>query len=183
MNEWGRRKAFPVFFAALLLSAAAGAAEAANIDPNNQGFQYAWGENVGWINFKPDQGPGVMVTSSAVTGFAWGENIGWINLNPVGGGVINDAIGHLSGFAWGENVGWINFAPDGGGVYIDQDGRFMGLAWGENIGWINFSVPFGVETDFRPMPAPMLTPLGILLSVVLLGLSAMYYLKRAEEAD
>jgi hypothetical protein len=43
---------------------------AGNIDPDNDGSQYAWGENVGWINFEPAQGEGVSVTTSAVTGKA-----------------------------------------------------------------------------------------------------------------
>jgi hypothetical protein len=115
---------------------------------------YAWGENVGWINFNPSQGPGVTVTDAAVTGYAWGENIGWINLGPTTGGVVNDGEGHLSGFAWGENIGWINFAPTGGGVTIDPvTGNFSGLAWGENIGWISFAstgpVTYGVTTSWQ----------------------------------
>lgn len=97
---------------ALALLAAATAALAANIDPADR---FAWGENVGWVNFAPAQGPGVTVTASGLKGFAWAENIGWINLAPSGGGVFNDGQGNLSGFAWGENVGWINFAPTGGG--------------------------------------------------------------------
>ncbi|MDY6950446.1 MAG: hypothetical protein SWE60_02960, partial [Thermodesulfobacteriota bacterium] len=34
-----------------------------NIDPDNDDSQYAWGENVGWINLEPegDGGPGVEV--------------------------------------------------------------------------------------------------------------------------
>src|SRR4030042_1572917 len=92
---------------------------AENIDPDNDGSQYAWGENVGWINFEPSQGEGVTVTDSAVTGKAWGENIGWFNLSPATGGVINDANGNLSGYAWGENVGWINFGPTNAGVIIN----------------------------------------------------------------
>ena len=27
---------------------------AENIDPNEDGSQYAYGENVGWLNFEPD---------------------------------------------------------------------------------------------------------------------------------
>jgi hypothetical protein len=91
---------------------------AENIDPLNEGLHYAYGENVGWINFKPSQGPGVTVTGSAVTGYAWGENIGWINLSPANAGVNNNGAGILSGYAWGENIGWINFSPAGGGVYM-----------------------------------------------------------------
>jgi hypothetical protein len=78
---------------------------AGNIDPDNDDSKYAWGENVGWINFDPSLGSGVRVTDSAVEGYAWGENIGWINLSPTNGGVDNDGNGNLSGYAWGENVG------------------------------------------------------------------------------
>jgi hypothetical protein len=126
-------------------------ASAENIDPDNDGSQYAWGENVGWINFEPSQGEGVTVTDSAVTGKAWGENIGWINLSPATGGVVNDGAGNLSGYAWGENVGWINFGPTNAGVKIDPaTGAFSGKAWEENIGWINFA-PDGkpVKTSWR----------------------------------
>jgi RHS repeat-associated protein len=124
-------------------------AQGENIDPDNNGSQYAWGENVGWLNLEPggDAGPGVEVSDERLHGFIWGENIGWISMDPAtGGGVFIDGYGNLSGFAWGENVGWINFAPSGGGpatgVKIDPcTGEFSGFAWGENIGWINFG-PF-----------------------------------------
>jgi hypothetical protein len=122
---------------------------AENIDPDNDGSQYAWGENVGWINFEPSQGEGVTVTGSAVTGKAWGENIGWINLSPATGGVSNDGAAILR-FAWGENIGWISFALSNAGVTIDLLRCFSGKAWGENIGWINFA-PNGkpVKTSWR----------------------------------
>ncbi len=163
---------------------------AENIDPFNQGLKYAYGENVGWINFKPTQGPGVTVTPSAVTGYAWGENIGWINLDPATAGVLNDGAGKLSGYAWGENVGWINFAPTGGGVFIDNHGLFFGKAWGENIGSISFnstgSVAFGVATSFiggysqTPTIAtvPTLTEWGMIMMSVLFGGSGIYLLRR-----
>jgi hypothetical protein len=118
-------------------------AYAENIDPDEDDSQYAYGENVGWINFEPNvAGPngGATVSSDKLTGFIWAENIGWINLSPsTYGGVINDGTGWLSGYAWGENVGWINFSPSYGGVTIDLDGNFSGWAWCENIGWINFN--------------------------------------------
>lgn len=116
---------------------------AENIDPNDDDSQYAYGENVGWLNFEPNTaGPnvGATVSSSKLTGFIWAENIGWINLWPASyGGVFNDGAGNLSGYAWGENVGWINFSPAYGGVTLDLDGNFDGWAWGENIGWLNFN--------------------------------------------
>ncbi len=127
-----------------------------NIDPSNNGSQYAWGENVGWINLKPSWGPGITVTDTVVTGYMWGENIGWIKLNPANAGVFNDGAGNLSGYAWGENVGWIKFAHAYGGVRINAaTGVFSGYAWGENIGWINFG-PTGraVVTSWRPPNLP-----------------------------
>jgi hypothetical protein len=123
---------------------------AENIDPYEDGSQYAYGENVGWLNFEPNVPGdpcdyGVTVSDTELTGFVWAENIGWINLSPsTYGGVVNDGFGNLSGFAWGENVGWINFDPNvpgdntDYGVTIDGQGRFDGWAWGENIGWIHF---------------------------------------------
>ncbi len=112
---------------------------AENIDPYEDDSQYAYGENVGWVNFEPGRGPGVTVSGTQLTGYVWAENIGWINLSPASyGGVVNDGAGNLSGYAWGENVGWINFGPAYGGVTIDPDGNFDGWAWGENIGWLNF---------------------------------------------
>lgn len=115
---------------------------------------YAWGENVGWINFNPQVG-GVTVTDNSLTGYAWGENIGWINFSPTNGGVTNDGNGNLTGYAWGENVGWINFNPSGSQVVINSSGNFTGYAWGENIGWITMS---GVQTSWRPGPTPAPQP-------------------------
>jgi hypothetical protein len=132
---------------------------AENIDPYDANSQYAWGENVGWLNFEPSQGPGVTVGDTQLTGYAWAENVGWINLSPTSyGGVVNDGTGQLSGHAWGENVGWINFNPQvlgdpaHYGVIIDSNGYFSGWAWGENIGWIHLRsdtpVPYKVQTSW-----------------------------------
>ncbi len=128
---------------------------AENIDPYDDGSQYAYGENIGWVNFEPNvTGPnvGAQVGGDGVTGFVWAENIGWISLScentnscgSVDYGVVNDGAGNLSGYAWAENVGWINFDPNVPGdanhygVAIDEDGNFDGWAYGENIGWIHF---------------------------------------------
>lgn len=127
---------------------------AENIDPYEGDLQYAYGENVGWLNFEPSTGGGAQVDSDKLTGYVWAENIGWINLScennstcaTASYGVVNDGSGNLSGYAWGENVGWINFAPvvsgdpTDHGVKIDGDGNFSGWAWGENIGWVNFGL-------------------------------------------
>jgi len=127
---------------------------AENIDPYEDGSQYAYGENVGWLNFEPNTGDGVRVESDVLTGWVWAENIGWVSLScentsscpTVNYGVTNDGGGNLSGYAWSENVGWISFSCDNTsscatvnyGVTIDDQGNFDGWAWGENIGWIHF---------------------------------------------
>jgi hypothetical protein len=87
-------------------------------------YKYAWGENIGWVNFNPTHG-NVDVSDTKITGYAWSENYGWINLAPTNGGVLNDGNGNLSGYAWGENLGWIDFSN----VKIDPNtGEFSGYA-------------------------------------------------------
>lgn len=138
-----------------------------NIDSDGKGSHFAWGENIGWINFRPRMGPGVTVTDTAVSGDAWGENVGWINLSPLQGGVINDRHGSLSGYAWGENVGWISFSctdsdscgtVDYGVTIAPDTGLFQGRAWGENTGWISFGSsgpnPYALETAWRSQNHP-----------------------------
>ena len=135
-----RKKALRMLSIPAVLILMTGPALAQNIDPYNDGSKYAYGENIGWFNFRPSQGPGATVRDGKVTGYVWQENIGWINLFPVSyGGVTYDSGWHLSGYAWGENVGWIKFNPSYGGVIIDSAGNFSGYAWGENVGWIHFS--------------------------------------------
>lgn len=138
---------------------------AENIDPYNDDSQYAYGENVGWMNFEPNTGDGVQVAFDKLTGFIWAENIGWISMScentsscaTVSFGVTNDGSGNLSGYAWAENVGWISFSCNNTsycstvnyGVTIDADGNFDGWAYGENIGWIHLAstspVPYKVQ--------------------------------------
>jgi hypothetical protein len=143
-----------------LAIAAAGIARAqSNVDPTDK---LAWGENVGWLNWRDAGNPagaqGVRVHNSYLSGFIWAENVGWINLGdgvPANGieyanangadfGVNREtATNELFGLAWGENVGWINF--DGGALAVPANParldlsscRLRGYAWGENIGWIN----------------------------------------------
>ena len=140
--------------AAVCLPAAPALAQ--EISPINK---YAWGENIGFLNFAdagdPPGSQGVFANPSFLQGYIWGENIGWINLGDGSGpyantnntnfGINRSSTGILSGFAWGENVGWINFS--GGALAVPrrtakiEGGRFVGFVWGENIGWINLDDP------------------------------------------
>ena len=129
-----RAPSFVVLAMTLCLAMATAVAE--NVDPASDNSQYAWAENVGWLNAEPngDGGNGVQVNDIDLSGWMWGENVGWISLSCVNTGtcgvasygVANDDCGNLSGYAWAENVGWINFAPATAGVSIDpQSGQLM----------------------------------------------------------
>ena len=106
------------------------------IDPT---YHYAWGENIGFIDFK-----NITITDTALSGSIYGENIGWIDLSTI----TNNSEGTLSGYAWGENIGWVDFSN----VIIDNNGIFTGSLYGENIGFITFNTNDNnkVLTDWRP---------------------------------
>jgi len=123
--------------------------------------KHAWGENIGWTNWRDAGGAdeGVAVGAAVLSGYVWCENVGWVHVGdgtPDGGvdpeqydnddasdfGVNVDADGGLHGYAWGENIGWLNF--NGGALAepaqparVECDGRLSGHAWSENAGWIN----------------------------------------------
>jgi hypothetical protein len=107
----------------------------------DENFHYAWGENVGFIDFA-----NVTISDSVLSGSIYGENIGWIDLSTV----TNTTGGILGGYAWGENIGWMDFSK----ASIGTDGIFTGGAYGENIGWITFGTTSNkVMTDWRPLNA------------------------------
>lgn len=117
-------------------------------------YKYAWGENIGWINFDCD-GCNAQITDTEITGNIWSKTYGWINLNPTTSGVKNTPEGILSGFAWGKNLGWIDFT----GVTINATGEFLGYATVKSDNsQINFNcinadscglADFKVKTDWR----------------------------------
>lgn len=123
------------------------------IDPVDR---YAWGENIGWTDWRWDPGTpgkGATIGQYFCAGFIWGENVGWIQLGtgaPADGlhytntaaadyGLNHDGKGNLVGLAWGENIGWITFDQSASDPpHLDlATGRFAGYAYGENIGWID----------------------------------------------
>lgn len=117
----------------------------------------------GRVNWKPTGSTPVTITDSGITGYAWGDEIGWINFNPTDSGVtINPSTGALSGYAYANTGSWINFNPTdvaGGtdvGVTINAEGQFAGWAWvsGANGGWMKFDCALPatcVKTDWRPL--------------------------------
>ncbi len=161
----------PIPIAALAVVAASAHA-ASNIADTRK---HAWGENIGWINWRDanDTLDGVEVwRGSHLAGFAWTENAGWIklgtgrvpyaNTDDTNFGVnIDPATGIMAGFAWGENLGWINFGPFPPSTTAAPARwnaalhRAEGFAWSENAGWINLddalayvcSIPGDVNGD------------------------------------
>jgi len=127
--------------------------------------QYAWSENVGWLNLKDTLG-GARLFSDHLEGYAWHENLGWMRLGThTGGGshtygnttatnygVNRDSSltgnGRLSGYAWSENAGWVNFASANGGVMSADavTGAIDGYAWAENVGWVRFA-PYNIAAQ------------------------------------
>jgi hypothetical protein len=134
-------KLYPVILLVVLVSLLIFTiAYAANISGANK---WAFGANIGWLNFAPSHGGGVTVYTDHLEGYVWAENAGWIRLGSDGGGGdpfnYDNSSGQLSGYAWGATIGWINFNPTHGGVTINTStGDFDGYAWGENVGWIHF---------------------------------------------
>lgn len=114
----------------------------------DENYRYAWGEKIGWVNFKPTNG-NVKVTDEGLTGYAWSANYGWINLSPATGGIVNDGEGNLSGHAWNDNLGWMDFS----GITIDDNGHILGVAGSADstFGRIVFTCEnCNVITDWRP---------------------------------
>jgi len=122
---------------------------------------YAWGGNLGWIDFRPERpnaGDGFQFGEFSCSGYLWSPNFGWINCgngSPTNGvqysndasadfGVNHTGTGNLYGLAWAPNVGWINFGwwmlePDNANKpHVNlATGEFSGYAWSANCGWIN----------------------------------------------
>ena len=73
------------------------------IDGARPAYSNSGGEDAG-VNINP---------KGDLDGFAWGENIGWVNFNTLGAlgdarARYDAPAERFRGYAWGENVGWLN---------------------------------------------------------------------------
>src|SRR6266481_4095459 len=137
----------------VLIGALAPALASTTIDGANN---YAYGANLGWMNWRGDTNSGAVIGEYVCSGYLYAANVGWINLGngaPTNGiyyrnlatndfGVNQDGLGNLSGYAWGANIGWITFTnKDANGVSfagprVDlKSGRMTGWAYSANCGW------------------------------------------------
>jgi hypothetical protein len=124
---------------------------ATTIDSVNK---YAYGANLGWMDWTGDNAHGVVIGEYVCSGYIYSANVGWINLGsglPANGiqyqnnsasdfGVNNDGLGNLSGHAWGANIGWITFEQLYGKPKVNLlTGVLSGYVWCANCGWISLS--------------------------------------------
>lgn len=118
--------------------------------------RFAYGANIGWVNFRWDSGSpgeGATIGHFVCSGYIYGANVGWINLgnvSPANGiaysntsagdyGVNHDGQGNLSGFAYGANIAWIKFDPaisDPPRINL-KTGKLSGFVYSANCGWID----------------------------------------------
>lgn len=125
--------------------------------------RYAYGANLGWINWVGDTNNGAVIGNYVCSGYIYSANVGWINLgsgspanqiqyqNNSGTdfGVNNDGLGNLSGYAYGANIGWITFEQAYGKPRVNLlTGVLSGSVWSANCGWISLSNAVAqVQTD------------------------------------
>lgn len=150
----------------LLLNLASLAKASATINSANH---FAYGANIGWIDWRGDATTGAVIGEFICSGYIYSANVGWIHLgsgspangiryqnnSPTDYGVNHDGLGNLSGYAYGANIGWINFTNrDATGALLAgpkfdlRTGRFGGFVWSANCGWISLSNAMAfVQTD------------------------------------
>jgi hypothetical protein len=114
---------------------------------------FAYGANIGWINWSGDTVNGAVIGEYVCSGYIYSANVGWICLGnglPINGiyyqnlsaadfGVNQDGFGNLRGYAYGANIGWVNFESTGAPKVNLQTGVLSGYVWTANCGWISLS--------------------------------------------
>lgn len=117
---------------------------------------FAYGGNLGWMDWRGDTNNGVVIGEYVCSGHIHAANIGWIHLGsgvPTNGiqyqnlsasdfGVNHDGLGNLRGYAWGANIGWINFEATGAPKVDLLTGKLSGSIYSANCGWISLSNSF-----------------------------------------
>ncbi len=152
-------KAITLAIIVLFSWAASPVRAATTIDSVNR---YAYGANIGWLNWVGDTNNGAVIGQYVCSGYIYSANVGWINLgsgSPTNSiyyqnlsatdfGVNLDGLGNLSGYAWGANIGWINFTNTGAPRINMITGQMSGYVWSANCGWISLSNAVAyVQTD------------------------------------
>jgi len=143
----------------VVLSPAALTHAASTIDAANR---YAYGANLGWIDWRADGNNGAVIGAYVCSGYLYAANLGWIslgsgsptnqiyyqNLSANDFGVNQDGLGNLRGYAYGADIGWVSFENIGAPKVNLRTGVLSGYVYSANCGWISLSnsVAF-VQTD------------------------------------
>ena len=151
-------------YVALLMVLPCSLLEAASTSINASN-RYAYGADVGWIDFRGNTNNGAIIGEFICSGYLYSANVGWIHLGsnaPANGiqyqnssaidyGVNHDGLGNLRGFAYGANIGWVNFENIGAPKVELKTGKLSGSIYSANCGWISLSNAFAVvQTDTIP---------------------------------
>lgn len=134
---------------------AAMAMAATTIDPTNH---FAYGANLGWMDWRGDTNNGAVIGEYVCSGYLYSANVGWISLGngtPANGiqyqnnsavdyGINHDGLGNLRGYAYGANIGWINFEANGAPKVDLLTGKLSGSIYSANCGWISLSSSFAL---------------------------------------
>jgi hypothetical protein len=130
---------------------------------------YAYGANLGWLDWRGDASHGAVIGTNICSGYIYSANFGWISLgngSPANGlhyqnnsasdfGVNVDGSGNLSGYAYGANIGWITFTNPGKPNVNLATGNMSGSVWSANWGWISLSnTVASVQTAALQQSAP-----------------------------
>lgn len=150
-------RSFLLSFVAILGMASLAAAQS-NVSDTER---YAWGANIGWVDWRSSAATGAVFRSNIAAGYLYAANVGWIHLGdgtPASGlfysntsasdyGVNVDSTSNaaaliLKGYGYGANIGWISFDVQAQAGAANQPriekatGLLKGMAWGANIGWL-----------------------------------------------
>lgn len=135
----------------------------------NSANRFAYGANIGWVDWRGDGANGAVVGEFVCSGSIYAANVGWVHLgngSPANGiryqnnsasdfGVNHDGSGNLRGYAYGANIGWLTFTNrDAAGTIYDSPkvnlltGKLSGFIWSANCGWISLNnAQARVQTD------------------------------------
>jgi hypothetical protein len=145
---------------------AAGIGGARGATTINAGNKFAYGANIGWVDWRGDTNSGAVIGEYVCSGFIYSANVGWINLgsgSPANGiryqnnsatdfGINHDGLGNLRGYAYSANIGWINFESNGAPKLDLTSGKMSGSIYSANCGWISLSSSFAVVQTDRVAP-------------------------------
>jgi hypothetical protein len=101
-----------------------------NLDSLGNLRGYAWGANIGWINFEHTGAPQVNLLTGRLSGYVWSANCGWISLSNAVAYVQTDTIASGALAPDGLPIAWLlsNFGTTNVNANADPSGKGMTIA-------------------------------------------------------